>query len=358
MRQRPRLDPLELPQVSEKIWRNEMRLSAEIIETLVAANKDADTNYPPRDLRARFVGGVENKPPVTKFVKQLGALCPKTWPAVLYLVDQASRAGKVAVNICTVYRLLTAATYLVLSSEGEDAYSALAVIHSTSLPRVEALGKYLERLLRKAQKDVNPAATEWDEFVGLNHVGWIRAELPRHARDMQRAHARRLACTHSCALQKGGGASVPSSDIGVIGSCSTDSPDVPTDVSAREPMHINLESRTMSMDVLKRTMSLSLRTSSLISRASPDFSERFEFCDGSAISVDGESCGSSIVGDPLGITQIDLALKESLHPTLRLSSQSSSTTLQSRGDSVQSSPRALKYIIAAREYVHAASPSN
>eukprot|EP01063_Lacrimia_lanifica_P014628 TRINITY_DN21199_c0_g1_i1.p1 TRINITY_DN21199_c0_g1~~TRINITY_DN21199_c0_g1_i1.p1 ORF type:complete len:284 (+),score=84.77 TRINITY_DN21199_c0_g1_i1:57-908(+) len=181
---------LQLPSLEKKHWNKAERLSAELLELLTACNEHVPTRYSRRDVRHAFVDGMFIFSSVTTFVKRLYALCPKTWPAVLFMMDKASREANLPITKSTVCRLAAAAAYLVLSTEDDDEGYAVARVMRLPRAEVEALGASLMSLLRAA----GPAKEEeasWDDVVGLSRVGHVAAELPRRVRHLNREYALR-----------------------------------------------------------------------------------------------------------------------------------------------------------------------
>eukprot|EP01063_Lacrimia_lanifica_P017941 TRINITY_DN2491_c0_g1_i1.p2 TRINITY_DN2491_c0_g1~~TRINITY_DN2491_c0_g1_i1.p2 ORF type:complete len:249 (+),score=49.20 TRINITY_DN2491_c0_g1_i1:47-793(+) len=172
---------LALP--SKQMWADEGRLSADILEVLVACNAHVATDYKRGDMRYDFVGRPGGAT-LTGLVRGAQKMCPKTWPAVMYLVDRAARRD-LPLTGDTAVRMVAAAASLVLSTEGTECAAQLAHLASMDVTMLARLGERLIALLGDDADD------EWDTLLGMDQIGWVRVELPRLARRLQLVFARR-----------------------------------------------------------------------------------------------------------------------------------------------------------------------
>eukprot|EP01063_Lacrimia_lanifica_P027273 TRINITY_DN3808_c0_g1_i1.p1 TRINITY_DN3808_c0_g1~~TRINITY_DN3808_c0_g1_i1.p1 ORF type:complete len:239 (+),score=39.78 TRINITY_DN3808_c0_g1_i1:99-815(+) len=206
-----------------------------IFEGVVGCNAHAVVGgFPEGDPRQLFVSSRRDAPQeVSKFVKMAVGLCSKSWPCVLWMCDAAARRAGLPVAPQTARRMITAAVFLLLSTEDDEGHALLARMARRRPADLSVLGQGLLQLLEPSppadtlSRTSSDSLTDspspphvpllcgtavphaphdgsWEEQIGMQHIGWVRGILPRSVEAVsevcrQAGSAEQFACTRATA---------------------------------------------------------------------------------------------------------------------------------------------------------------
>eukprot|EP01063_Lacrimia_lanifica_P024941 TRINITY_DN32739_c0_g1_i1.p1 TRINITY_DN32739_c0_g1~~TRINITY_DN32739_c0_g1_i1.p1 ORF type:complete len:425 (+),score=134.41 TRINITY_DN32739_c0_g1_i1:52-1275(+) len=171
-----------------KLWNGEGRLALEILQTVADLNRDAPFEGPNNE--ERWLGAPAAAETLPRMVHRLNAVCGRSWPNVLYVLDRVTRHAMIPYTPHTAVKLLGAAAGLVCSCEGGAVQAAVAAAARVPQHALAGLCDALFRWLVAAHGAAEPL---WDELVGYDDMGALRGDVKRAARYLQRAYAQRQA---------------------------------------------------------------------------------------------------------------------------------------------------------------------